>query len=217
MKQLEAMKEQLTSIVQGQLANVQNVDAKELGEVIDMIKDLDEAIYYCSVVKAMEEEKEERKKMPQREFYTEYEPYDKIHPYEYYREKDRRGGSMYYGTRPFYYDMTPMYYGGNGNSGSTGGSRGGSSNSGGNNGSSYYTEGDYPIPMHDYREGRSPMSRKMYMESKELHKDKNTQMKELEKYMKELSMDITELIEEASPEERMVLKQKLTALAEKVK
>jgi hypothetical protein len=37
--------------------------------------------------------------------------------------------------------------------------------------------------MRDRREGKSPMSRKMYMESKEMHKDKNTQLHELEKYV----------------------------------
>jgi hypothetical protein len=42
--------------------------------------------------------------------------------------------------------------------------------------------------MHDYREGRSPMARRTYMESKELHKGKEAQMKELEKYMQELSL-----------------------------
>jgi hypothetical protein len=29
------------------------VDTKELGEAIDMIKDLEEAIYYCTVTEAM--------------------------------------------------------------------------------------------------------------------------------------------------------------------
>jgi hypothetical protein len=37
---------------------LENTDAEELGEVIDMIKDLEEAEYYHSVVKAMEESKE---------------------------------------------------------------------------------------------------------------------------------------------------------------
>ena len=55
MKQLETMKEQLMACAQGQMGNLQNVDAKELGEVIDMIKDLEEAIYYCTITKAMNE------------------------------------------------------------------------------------------------------------------------------------------------------------------
>ena len=30
---------------------IREVDTKELGEAIDMIKDLEEAIYYCTVTK----------------------------------------------------------------------------------------------------------------------------------------------------------------------
>ena len=46
--------------------------------------------------------------------------------------------------------------------------------------------------MRDAREGRSGRSRKSYIESKEMHQDKEMQMKELEKYMQELTHDITE-------------------------
>ena len=41
-------------------------------------------------------------------------------------------------------------------------------------------------------------------------------MKDLEKYMHELSTDITEMISDASPEEKQLLKQKLTTLATKL-
>ena len=54
----------------------------------------------------------------------------------------------------------------------------------------------------DRREGKSPMSRKNYMESKEMHQPKTTQMRELEKYLQELSSDIVEMIQDASPEEK---------------
>jgi hypothetical protein len=37
------------------MENLDCVDAKELGEVIDMIKDIEEAIYYCTVTAAMVE------------------------------------------------------------------------------------------------------------------------------------------------------------------
>ena len=40
--------------VQAQLCNLQAVDAKELGEVVDMIKDLEETMYYCTIIEAME-------------------------------------------------------------------------------------------------------------------------------------------------------------------
>lgn len=78
---------------------------------------------------------------------------------------------------------------------------------------SYYTE----LPeMRDPREGRSPMRRRMYMEGKEAHNDPNSQLRELEAYLQELSTDITEMIKDASPEERATLHQKMTTLANKM-
>lgn len=68
----------------------------------------------------------------------------------------------------------------------------------------------------DRREGKSPMSRKNYMESKEMHQSKTTQMRELEKYLQELSSDIVEMIQDASPEEKAFMEQKISALAAKI-
>lgn len=48
---------------------------------------------------------------------------------------------------------------------------------------SYYTERDYPVHIRDEREGRSPLKRKMYMESKTTGMDSSKSMKELEGYM----------------------------------
>ncbi len=112
-----------------------------------------------------------------------------------------------------------MNYGGqggssNGNSGRSSGGNGGRSYFGGD-GMNYY-ETEFPMPMRDSREGRSPMSRRNYMESKELHKDKKIKIEELEKYMKELSEDLVEMIEDASPEEKQLLEKKITSLASKV-
>jgi hypothetical protein len=70
--------------------------------------------------------------------------------------------------------------------------------------------------MRDNREGRSPVSRKGYMEGKEMHHPKEKQMKELEKYMQELTSDITEMIQGTSPEEKQLLQKKIATLAEKV-
>ena len=50
---LKTMKEQLVACVQGQLGDVSKVDTHELGEAIDMIKDLSEAIYYCTITDSM--------------------------------------------------------------------------------------------------------------------------------------------------------------------
>ena len=68
----------------------------------------------------------------------------------------------------------------------------------------------------DRREGKSSMSRKNYMESKEMHQPKTTQMRELEKYLQELSSDIVEMIQDASPEEKAFMEQKISALAAKI-
>jgi hypothetical protein len=70
--------------------------------------------------------------------------------------------------------------------------------------------------MRDYREGRSPRSRRMYMEAKELHHDTEEKMKELEQYMQELTHDITEMIEDASPEEKQLMYKKMSTLAAKL-
>ena len=229
MERLKSMKDTLIGCAQTQMGNLGQVDAHELGEVVDMIKDLDEAMYYCSVIKAMEDCEQEKK-------YAEYrQPYS-YQPSYYY-------SSMMQDPREIEYNMGRMYYssgsgnsgsssGGNNGSSSNGGSSGyssnsnGSSNSGGNNarggGGRGYHEGypmmyDYPQEIRDYREGRSPMSRRGYMESKEQHQSKNVQMQELEKYLNELAQDLTEMISEASPEEKTMLQQKLSSLATKMK
>ena len=75
--------------------------------------------------------------------------------------------------------------------------------------------------MRDTREGRSGMSRRFYMEAKEIHSDntpesKQAKMRELEKYMRSLSDDLTEAIDGASNEEKNMLKSKLATLAQKI-
>lgn len=73
----------------------------------------------------------------------------------------------------------------------------------------------------DYREGRSGRSRKSYMEAKERNSDgsqegKKEKIKELEKYMGELSSDITDMISGASNDEKSMLKTKLQMLVQKI-
>ena len=202
MERLKMMKENLMAAVQGQMGNLHNADTKELGEAVDMIKDLSEAIYYCSIVKAMEEKDHEEHKKGQVAYYIEPKMYPDYYPY--YRDMDRGNGRMYYD-------------GNGGGSSSNGGNNGGSSSGGsGMSGSRGYTEMTLPIEMRDRREGRSPRSRKTYMESKEMHHDKATQLKELEKYMQELTQDMVEMIEGASPEEKQYLEKRISSLATKI-
>ena len=203
---LKAMKEQLMSCVQGQLGDISKVDAHELGEAVDMIKDLAEAIYYCTITDSMEKSNENKNQGETNINYyttpisTPY--YNKMMYPDWTRDAERTGGYMYY----------PTSGNGNGTGGNTGNMGG---NSGGNGGINYYTEMPRDM-MRDPREGRSPMRRRMYMEGKEMHKDTNSQLRELEAYLQELSSDITEMIKDASPEERATLHQKMTTLANKI-
>ena len=216
-ERLKRMKETLASCIEGQLGNLNNVDAKELGEVVDMIKDLEEAIYYCTITKTMEESEGKEKN-------TEHHYYTPI----YYRDMDRREyGRMYYPEMndTMYYPNQPRNSQGefterrgysSSNSGSSGSSGNSSGSSNGGSSSRQYQEIEFPMNLRDEREGRSPASRRMYMESKELHKDKATKIKDLEHYMHELSDDIVEMIKDASPEEKQLLEKKISALASKI-
>lgn len=68
----------------------------------------------------------------------------------------------------------------------------------------------------DSREGKSGMMRRSYIEAKEMHKDKDTTMQELEKYLKGVSEDITDVIGNMTPEERSMLKSKMSTLVTKL-
>lgn len=134
MKDLKCMEKCLIEYVEPQLQRLSEVDAQELGEAIDMIKDLEEAIYYHTITESM------------------------------------KGQAEWVKT----------------------------------------DEGWLK------EEGRSHKSRKMYMEAKQMHHDKTTQLHELEKYMKELSEDIIDMIEDATQEEKELLSTKLQGLAARI-
>lgn len=158
------------------------------------------------------------------EMYKEHDP-------EWYRDMDRASGKMYY---------TPTS---GGNSGGQSGSSMSVGNMGGNAGGSTrgyedgfndgnrrgyedgYRDGESrgrsQGGRRDGREGRSGQSRRSYMETKEMNKgntpqEKQEKMKELEKYMGELGSDITEMISDASNEEKTMLKSKLQTLVQKI-
>lgn len=78
----------------------------------------------------------------------------------------------------------------------------------------HYTEPTTAI--RDSREGKSGMMRRSYIEAKEMHKDKDTTMQELEKYLKGVSEDITDVIGSMTPEERSMLKSKMSTLVTKL-
>ena len=183
MERLKEMQRRLISCVECQIEHLDTVDTKELGEAIDMIKDLSETMYYKAITDVMEEGSEFSK----------------------HQDKDRWEGRMYYdgyGRRGGYHPGTTIR-----------------SIPGSDGARGHHDEREFPIGevMRDSREGRSHLSRKMYMESKEMHKDKASQLQELEKYAQELMADMVEMIEDASPEEKQYLSNRLTALAAKIK
>jgi hypothetical protein len=142
MEKLIAMKDALVCCAECQMEHLEDTDAEELGEVIDMIKDLEEAIYYHTIVESMKE------------------------PHSYGFKK--------------HYEKTEEHH------------------------------------TQDSKEGKSPHFRKAYIESRENHQDKTIQMRELERYMQELTQDVVEMVNDASPEEKQYLSKKVAALASKL-
>lgn len=236
-KHIRCIEEKLAEAIKCEFEKgIENVNTTEMGKATDMLKDAAEAEYYARIAKAMEEaekEDEESQKYILKQLKEEYGEDDGRRYYDNYRYMrtgrfapkgrgtymPRRGyetpieyhmtPEMYREHDPEYYrdmdrDMGRMYYTETGMSGNMG-----NSSRTGNSG------------MRDGREGRSGASRRSYIETKEMHPDnsqesKQMKMKELEKYMGELSGDITEMIAGASNEEKTMLKAKLQTLMQKI-
>lgn len=226
-KNIHSMIEKLSEVAKCEIdKGVENIDTKEMGEVAEIIKELSEAEYYAKISKAMDE--------------AEYgEDYDYMGAYDEHERKGYRGQrrdsrGRYMSRRGYESRMMPemrwedmeyerdidrpygrMGYSGSGSSGGSSMSGNGTSNS--NMGYSEGNGGQYSSRMQrDSREGRSGQSRRGYMEAKEKGADKQQKMKELEDYMKELSSDVTEMIGDASPEEKAMLKNKMQILMQKI-
>ncbi len=163
------------------------------------------------IIEAMDKAEDEEEIM---EMIERYEDYPDRRYYDHYRYKNGRFAPKGHGTRrgyeeyPYYHMMPGEYDPEHWRDYDR------------DKGFMYYAEPSGE-KMHDARDGKSWKTRRGYMESKELHKDntpesKQAKMKELEKYMGELSGDITEMIVDASPEERSLLKQKLQVLTQKI-
>ena len=202
MEQLKNIEQCLISQVQAQMGDLKKVNAKELGEVMDMIKDLEEAMYYCSIIEAMDKSKEDNQQPPMN--------------ISYYMEGDHGNGNSgtnsnrgnyYYSDQPRNSDgqfMTKNYV-------------------------PYMEYAPYMmrdskwrenhLPMNYYSDdsnsGRSSYSRRMYMENKKNGDDQKA-MKELDHYMKDLADDMVEMIEKSTPEEKQILSNKLSQLAARV-
>lgn len=214
------MAECLKAKVEGMgIDNIEGQDLVELGMWVDIIKDIACYDKDMKIIEAMEEAEDSEESMKYIEMYEDYpemrkgyrgQPRDAMGRYT--SRRGRRGGRMGY-EEPPYYHMTPEMYKEHEPEYWRDMDRE-------RLGKMYYTEphmgGMENMPMRDAREGRAGMKRKGYMESKEMGKEKAEKMKNLEEYMKELSMDVTEMISDASPEEKSMLKSKMQTLLQKI-
>lgn len=237
---IERMHRMIECLTEKALAELENgtehIDTEEYSKVIDMIKDLNEAEYKAVIVKSMkkaDEEEEEYNKELLKALKDEYGEEGGRRYYDEYRYMRTgryapKGKGSYVGRRgyeePPYWHRYPddmadydgmehmrdidrirgrMYYPDMGHMGMIDQPRSGSA------------------AERDMREGRSGMSRKHYMETKEQHKtntqqDKDAKMQSLDEYMKELSTDLTDMISDMTPEERSLMKSKMSILLTKM-
>lgn len=200
-KDIKEMCEKVVALVKMQFAQgLENVETVELGQAIDMIRDLTEAkknmakfCYYVRLIEAMEKA----------DYGDDYDEEGPIRNYGGQRRSSTTGRFMRgYDEQPMErFRDQKMYY----ENGSNGGgySRG-------------YSDGMRDGMQRDYREGNSGNSRRMYEEKKEMHKtdnpmDKKERISALEKYLKDLEGDIREMLMDASPEEKNKARQSLAS------
>lgn len=186
------------------------------GQTLDDLKDWTEIVKNIAcfdkdyrIVEAMEKAEDSGKIMDMLEM---YEDYPDRRYYDHYRYSNGRfapkGSGTYrrgYEEPPYYHVMPREYHDYSDMENMRDMDR--------NRGRMYYAD--------QHSESRYERAKRMYTESKELHKgntpaDKDQKMKDLEGYFKEISDDITGMIVDASPEEKAMLRTKLTTLAGKV-
>lgn len=192
---------------------VESIDTCEMKEAIDMMKDTSMAMYYRVLTNSMlESDTEEIMDMFDR--YGENRRF-----YDHYRYKNGRFASKGHGTyrrgyeEPPYYRMMPEYM-----MGVEDYKRHSPEywrDKDRDKGIMYYTE-----PIKD-TESRYDKAKRMYTETKDMHKsgtaeDKQAKMRSLEAYTRELADDVTEMIADMSPEEKNLLRTKMQTLAQRI-
>ena len=206
-KRMHEMIEKLSEAAECEFSKgIENVDTCEMGKVVDMMKDLSEAMYYRTLTKAMQESDTEEIM----EMFDKYGDDGKRY-YDMWRYKSGRFAPKGRGIRrgyeePPYYHMTPDQYKEHDPEYWRDLDR--------KDGKMYYTE---PITM----ESRYDKAKRGYEESKMTHKEntpehKQAKMKDLEAYLKELSEDVTQLLSDATPEERAMVRGKMQVLTQKI-
>jgi hypothetical protein len=187
---------------------IENVNTDEMGKAVDMIKDLCEAEYKAVIVKSMkkaDEEEEEYNKEFLRALKDEYGEESGRRYYDEYRYKTSgryapKGRGSYVGRRGFseppYWHREPEY----------------ERDMDREDGRMYFTE-----PM----ESDYDKAKRMYTETKTIHssnstEDKEHKMKALEKYMQELGIDISDMLNGMTEEEKDMMRTKLSTLVSKI-
>ena len=201
------MLETLSESASTELAKgTEHVNTKEMGEVVDMIKDLTEAeknraeaCYYNTLVEAMEES----------EYGEDYDEYGPLERKGYPRSRDSRGrftsrssrrnypmrDEMWHDDRYDEYMQGRMNY----SNGAYGGGSRGMSSSGMKN---MVSGSRYGYSYDNYMRNRSNYSTTD-------PEDKKERMKMMEEYTKDLVTSFSDVLEDATPEEKNALKMKL--------
>lgn len=209
-KRMHDMIEKLSERAECEFAKgIDNVDTCEMGKVVDMMKDLSEAMYYRTLTHAMDEvEPEETVSMMERfgdgrRFYDDYR----------YKTTGRyapKGKGTYVGrrgyTEPPYWHRNPVYdrdfdleeYD-----------------------RMYYTDTKMANGTMDKTESHYDRAKRHYTETKAMHSgnttnDKDEKMKALEVYMKELGVDLSDMIKDMTEEEKNMMRSKLSTLVSKI-
>lgn len=155
MHRLKELKENLVSLAECALTCPEKINTCELGEVIDMIKDLEEGMMYHA----------KRKHIMGYEYCPKCETY-------------HEDGHVCGGSDIVRHETKEVV--------------------------------TYPYA------GCSYITRHEYMESKKAHHDKAMRMKELDKYMQELTQDMIEMLDGITPDEHQLLEKKMTTLTTKI-
>lgn len=197
---MKAVEEILASKIKSEFEQgIECVNTEEMGAAVDMLKDIESALYHATVTLAMDE-------------YGDAESEYSRRYYDNYRYANGRFAPKGHGTRrgyeePPYWHLTPDQYrewehGRDIDRESAG--------------RMYYTEPGQVIK----HESEYDRTKRAYTESKAIHGDntpesKQARMKDLETYLKELSSDITSMINDMTNEEKQLAKQKLSVLITK--
>lgn len=187
---------------------IENVDTSEMGEVVDMIKDLAEAEYHSIISKAMkkaDEEEEEYDKELLRSLKAEYGEESGRRYYDQYRYANGRFAPKGKGTYRRGYEEPPYYH--------------------------MYPEAEHMRDMdRDYgkmyytepmNESGYDRAKRNYTETKEMHsgttpEDKEQRMKALDKYIKTVTNEIIKIVSDnATTEEKSLIKNNMNNLMSK--